>query len=61
MRNTDIRKDTNITTVEEEITKAARNHELRLANHRNIEAARLLNTRGQLRRLKRTKPTDLFQ
>lgn len=30
MRNTDIRKDTSITTVEEEITKAARNHELRL-------------------------------
>lgn len=61
MRNADIRKDLNITSVEEEITKAARNHELRLANHQNIEAVRLLDIVGQLRRLKRTKPADLSQ
>jgi len=56
----DIYRDLKITAVAEEIILAAKRHKKRLANHLNKLAFRLFNTEGKLRRLKRTKLTNLM-
>ena len=60
MRDSDIHRDLNMRTVTEETQHAAAKHQARLANHANQLAVRLLDTTGQTRRLRRTKPTDLM-
>ena len=46
-------------TVDSVIKKYAQSHEQRLRRHINVEALRLLNHDGLVRRLKRTKPFEL--
>lgn len=56
----DIHCDLQVCTVAEERVLAADRHRLRLANHTNRLATRLLNFEGKFRRLKRTKPSDFM-
>lgn len=58
-RNKDIHRDLNIETVEAEIKRFAQKHEARLHDHVNVEAIQLLDSGGQVRRLKRRKTQDL--
>lgn len=51
--------DLNIKMVREVIAEFAEKHRKRLVNHKNIEASRLLDDVGRVRRLKRRKPNDL--
>jgi len=59
IRNDDLHRDLKIETVASAINKNAVSHTKRLTQHVNEEAARLLNTAGIERRLKRKKPDDL--
>ena len=59
IRNDDLHRDLKIETVASAINKNAVSHTKRLTQHVNEEAARLLNTAGIERRLKRKKPGDL--
>lgn len=59
VRNHDLQRDLNIETVQEARRRFALKHEKRLLQHDNIEAIMLLDNSQQIRRLKRTKPTDL--
>ena len=59
IRNDDIHKDLNIATIEEEVQRFARKHELRLHNHQNTEMLQILDNAGLVRRLDRTKPFEL--
>lgn len=59
IRNSNLHKDLGIDSIDEVIKRRARSHQQRLIQHVNIEAQRLLNTNGMIRRLHRTKPLDL--
>ena len=61
MRNKDIHRDLNLTTMDEEIRKIAQKHEKRLLIHPNPSVPQLLDADNFVRRLKRTKPLDLAQ
>lgn len=58
-RNEDIRRELDIESVEEYITKMYNNYEIRLHKHPNPEALALLDWTGCVRRLKRRKPHEL--
>ena len=60
-RNSDIHRDLGIELVEETISKFAASHQHRLQQHKNVEAAKLLETSNLTRRLKRIKPSDLVK
>ncbi|KMQ87434.1 rna-directed dna polymerase from mobile element jockey-like protein [Lasius niger] len=53
--------DLQMISVIEEIKVVAKKHEQRLVDHKKHLASRLLQSAGKLRRLKRTKPTDLMR
>jgi hypothetical protein len=59
VRNSDLHRDLRIETVTDMIDKFANSHEMRLQDHINIEASRLLNVNNITRRLKRKKPFEL--
>ena len=59
MRTDRPHNDLKIKTASEVIKDLAMKHGQRLANYRNSEASRLLNTAGRIRRLKMRKPNDL--
>jgi hypothetical protein len=61
VRNSDLHRDLGIETVADITTKLANSHEMRLQNHINIEASRLLNVHNITRRLKRKKPFELVK
>jgi len=56
--NDDLHKDLELQSVDEITRKTALKHKDRLC-HSNVEAVQLLDTKDDLRRLKRTKPLDL--
>lgn len=58
-RNSDIHRDLHMDTVASEIKKIAQKHQERLHQHPNIEATRLLQQEGIIRRLNRLKPFEL--
>lgn len=58
-KNEDLHKDLNLRNVDEIIKEHALRHKKRLHEHINAEAFQLLDTEGNLRRLKRRKPLDL--
>lgn len=55
-----IHRDLKIETVEAEIQKQAKKHELRLHQHQNVEVLQLLDNAELVRRLKRLKPFELI-
>lgn len=59
VRNSDLHRDLKIKTVEETIREHATAHHSRLRRHINQEAAKLCDTTGITRRLKRIKPHEL--
>lgn len=59
-RSSDIERDLKINSVNTEIAKIAVAHKERLLNHINEEALNLIETNGLIRRLRRTKPSDLI-
>lgn len=59
IRNSDIHRDLKIPFITDEIKKCATQHRIRLSNHVNEEASRLLDNQNFVRRLKRTKPFEL--
>lgn len=59
VRNSDLHRDLQMDTVDQTITKFARNHEQRLHQHGNVEAIQLLDNINITRRLKRVKPFEL--
>ena len=61
IRNESLHKDLDVETVDSVIKKYAESHEQRLQRHINVEALRLLNSDGLVRRLKRTKPFQSVQ
>jgi hypothetical protein len=61
IRNESLHKDMDVETVDSVIKKYAESHEQRLQRHINVEALRLLNSDGLVRRLKRTKPFQSVQ
>lgn len=60
IRNSDLHRDLMVDTVVNEVKKIAKSHEERLHRHVNIEAIQILDTTDLVRRLKRTKPHELF-
>lgn len=60
IRNTDLHRDLGVKTVKEVIQEHARTHAQKLQQHINPEASILSDTTRCTRRLKRTKPHDLF-
>jgi hypothetical protein len=60
-RKSDIHRDPGIETVTSIIARQAISHENRLQHHVNEEASRLLNVQHLIRRLKRTKPSELVK
>lgn len=58
VRNENIHKDLRMDTVMEVIKTVATKHDQRLHNHVNISVLQMLNS-NEVRRLKRTKPSDL--
>lgn len=58
--NTVLHNDLSIATVREEITKCSEKYKARLTVHPNELATTLCNTDGDIRRLKRFKPSDLL-
>jgi hypothetical protein len=59
VRNADLHRDLKMEMVTAEIQRFARKHEERLHHHDNVEAIQLLDNTELLRRLKRTKPSEL--
>jgi len=59
VRNTDIHRDLRIPYITDEIKKSATRHQIRLSQHINEEASRLVDNQNFVRRLKRTKPFEL--
>lgn len=59
VRNTDLHRDLGMPDVESEIIKVAAKHKMRLHEHINVEALKILDNENLVRRLKRTKPLDL--
>lgn len=59
VRNSDLHRDLGVEMVADEVKHFAKKHEERLHNHKNVEAIQLLDQRGIVRRLKRTKPFEL--
>lgn len=59
-RDSDLHRDLKINNVKKEIIIAANKHKQRLDIHQNYQAAKLLSTKGKIRRLKKVKPTDLM-
>lgn len=59
IRNEDIHRDLKMDFVTKVVQKYAEAHEHRLHYHVNVEAIQLLDTTDIVRRLKRTKPSDL--
>lgn len=60
IRNDDIHRDLNITTVSDEIAISAKRHAQRLLQHTNEELRDVIRNPMQQRRLRRTLPTDLY-
>lgn len=60
IRNSDLHRDLQIETVTEVVRKHAVSHNQRLHSHINSEMESVLNTRGNVRRLRRTKPHELM-
>lgn len=60
VRNNDLHRDLGIAKINSEIKKHAAKHELRLQQHTNVEATKLLDRENLIRRLKRTKPFELI-
>lgn len=58
-RNDALHRDLKIDMIESEIRKFATRHEDRLSNHSNPTAIELLDNTGDVRRLKRFRPSDL--
>lgn len=58
-RNDTIHRDLMMPSVQDEITKFARKHEIRLDQHTNPAAIQLLDNSQDIRRLKRRRPYDL--
>lgn len=58
VRNKDLHRDLGVETVNDEIKKIARRHQEKL-QHVNVEATRLLDNTGTVRRLKRIKLFEL--
>ena len=61
VRNDDIRKDLEIPTVQEEISRYAEKYKSRIATHPNLLAAETFSTINMDRRLKRKHPADLIK
>lgn len=57
--NAIIERDLKVPSIKEEISKCSKKYKERLSAHPNVLASDLLNTEGEVRRLKRFKPTDL--
>lgn len=60
VRNSDLHRDLKMKTVKEEISNHAQKHAMRLQQHTNPEALKLLDYSNQFRRLQRFKPHDLL-
>mgnify|MGYP003422746341 CR=1 FL=1 len=60
VRNSDIHRDLGMEKVANEARRFAQKHEIRLLNHPNIEATKLLDYEETIRRLKRVKPHELI-
>ena len=60
IRNSDLHRDLQIDLVEDTIKKYAMRHNERLQMHINPEIDDVLNVRNNIRRLRRTKPHELF-
>ena len=60
VRNADLHRDLQISTVKEEIAKSAQKHRHRLLSHNNATVSYLYDS-ILYRRLKRTKPVDLIK
>lgn len=61
IRNEDLHRDLGIPTVREEIQNFARKHRKRLLEHTNRTVAEILDETDLVRRLRRTKPSDLVR
>lgn len=61
IRNSDLHRDLKMETVNEEISKCAVKHNQRLQQHGNMLIHHMLHNAVGIRRLKRTKPTDLVR
>jgi len=61
IRNERIHNDLKISTVQEEVRRHAVRHVEKLKSHENPEMQKVINSTGNFRRLKRTKPMDLAQ
>jgi hypothetical protein len=59
VKNSDLHTDLDTDTVDKEIKRFARKHEVRLHQHTSVEALQLLDSSDTVRRLKRVKHFEL--